>query len=67
MNEYARTKYLTDGRRRDMVKILVAHMINEHGQAVKEAICRIDVLCVYYDLDSNVCVCVCVEQALLDG
>ncbi|XP_048121862.1 uncharacterized protein LOC125309177 [Alosa alosa] len=31
MNEYARTKCLSDSRRRDMVKILVAHMTNEHG------------------------------------
>ncbi|KAK9538043.1 hypothetical protein VZT92_005604 [Zoarces viviparus] len=31
MNEYARTKSLTDARRRDMVKILVAHMTSEHG------------------------------------
>lgn len=31
MNEYARTKYLSDSRRRDLVKILVAHMTNEHG------------------------------------
>lgn len=31
MNEYARTKSLTDGKRRDMVKILVAQMTSEHG------------------------------------
>lgn len=31
MNEYARTKILTDSRRRDMVKILVAQMTSEHG------------------------------------
>ncbi|XP_051503370.1 uncharacterized protein LOC127411714 [Myxocyprinus asiaticus] len=31
INEYARTKSLSDGRRRDMVKILVAHLTNEHG------------------------------------
>ncbi|KAJ8003318.1 hypothetical protein DPEC_G00147080 [Dallia pectoralis] len=31
INEYYRTKSLSDGRRRDMVKILVAHMTNEHG------------------------------------
>uniref|UniRef100_A0A8P4G284 Uncharacterized protein n=1 Tax=Dicentrarchus labrax TaxID=13489 RepID=A0A8P4G284_DICLA len=31
MNEYARTKSLTDSRRQDMVKILVAHVTNEHG------------------------------------
>ncbi|XP_037312876.2 uncharacterized protein LOC119200255 isoform X2 [Pungitius pungitius] len=31
LNEYARTKSVTDGRRRDMVKILVAHMTSEHG------------------------------------
>ncbi|XP_078793150.1 uncharacterized protein LOC144987732 [Oryzias latipes] len=31
INEYARTKSLTDSRRRDMVKILVAHMTAEHG------------------------------------
>ncbi|XP_034733372.1 uncharacterized protein LOC117948042 [Etheostoma cragini] len=31
LNEYARTKTLTDSRRRDMVKILVAHMTSEHG------------------------------------
>ncbi|XP_024863938.1 uncharacterized protein LOC108242108 [Kryptolebias marmoratus] len=31
INEYARTKSLTDTRRRDMVKILVAHMTSEHG------------------------------------
>ncbi|KAJ8009302.1 hypothetical protein DPEC_G00087480 [Dallia pectoralis] len=31
INEYSRTKSLSDGRRRDMVKILVAHMTNEHG------------------------------------
>ncbi|XP_032365767.1 uncharacterized protein LOC116683406, partial [Etheostoma spectabile] len=31
LNEYARTKSLTDSRRRDMVKILVAHMTSEHG------------------------------------
>ncbi|XP_035534981.1 trace amine-associated receptor 1-like [Morone saxatilis] len=31
INEYARTKSLTDSRRRDMVKILVAHMTSEHG------------------------------------
>ena len=71
MNDYARIIYLSDGRRRGMVKILVAYMINEHGQAVKEVICRIYLPCVYYDLDSNVCVCMCVsvfvEQALLDG
>jgi hypothetical protein len=29
MNEYARTKSLTDSRRRDMVKILVAQMTSE--------------------------------------
>lgn len=33
INEYARTKSLTDSRRRDMVKILVAHMTSEHGYA----------------------------------
>lgn len=31
MNEYARTKSLTDARRRDMVKILVAQMTSDHG------------------------------------
>ncbi|KAK7879253.1 hypothetical protein WMY93_033966 [Mugilogobius chulae] len=31
LSEYARTKSLTDGRRRDMVNILVAHMTSEHG------------------------------------
>ncbi|XP_030576815.1 uncharacterized protein LOC115773972 [Archocentrus centrarchus] len=31
INEYAQTKSLTDSRRRDMVKILVAHMTSEHG------------------------------------
>ncbi|XP_050960675.1 uncharacterized protein LOC127161944 [Labeo rohita] len=31
INEYARTKSLSDARRRDMVKILVAHLTNEHG------------------------------------
>ncbi|KAL2096963.1 hypothetical protein ACEWY4_006170 [Coilia grayii] len=31
INEYARTKCLSDSRRRDMVKILVAHMTKEHG------------------------------------
>ncbi|XP_033989913.1 uncharacterized protein LOC117485465 [Trematomus bernacchii] len=31
MNEYARTKSLTDSRRRDMVKILVAQMTSDHG------------------------------------
>ncbi|KAJ4940391.1 hypothetical protein JOQ06_026694, partial [Pogonophryne albipinna] len=31
MNEYARTKSLTDVRRRDMVKILVAQMTSDHG------------------------------------
>ncbi|XP_059189007.1 uncharacterized protein LOC131971514 [Centropristis striata] len=31
MNEYARTKCLSDSRRRDLVKILVAHMTKEHG------------------------------------
>ncbi|KAF7707839.1 hypothetical protein HF521_016896 [Silurus meridionalis] len=31
INEYARTKGLSDARRRDMVKILVAHLTNEHG------------------------------------
>ncbi|XP_005464402.1 uncharacterized protein LOC100708577 [Oreochromis niloticus] len=31
INEYARTKSLTDSRRRDMVKILVAQMTSEHG------------------------------------
>ncbi|XP_046731622.1 uncharacterized protein LOC124402555 isoform X2 [Silurus meridionalis] len=30
-SEYARTKSLSDSRRRDMVKILVAHLTNEHG------------------------------------
>ncbi|CAL9706546.1 unnamed protein product [Knipowitschia caucasica] len=29
--EYSRTKTLSDVRRRDLVKILVAHMINQHG------------------------------------
>lgn len=33
LNEYARTKSLTDSRRRDMVKMLVAHMTSEHGYA----------------------------------
>lgn len=33
INEYARTKSLTDSRRHDMVKILVAHMTSEHGYA----------------------------------
>lgn len=36
VNEYARTKSLTDGRRRDMVKILVAHMTSEHGCVVDD-------------------------------
>ncbi|KAK1894134.1 cytochrome c oxidase subunit 2 [Dissostichus eleginoides] len=31
MNEYARTKSLTDARRRDMVKMLVAQMTSYHG------------------------------------
>ncbi|KAM4550645.1 uncharacterized protein V3H82_019734 [Fundulus diaphanus] len=31
LTEYGRTKSLTDSRRRDMVKILVAHMASEHG------------------------------------
>ncbi|KAM9445762.1 uncharacterized protein Hap1MRO34_024512 isoform 2-T2 [Clarias gariepinus] len=31
LNEYARTKGLSDARRRDMVKILVAYLTNEHG------------------------------------
>ncbi|CAL8258127.1 unnamed protein product [Arctogadus glacialis] len=31
LTEYARKKSLTDSRRRDMVKILVAHMASEHG------------------------------------
>ncbi|XP_065150383.1 uncharacterized protein [Paramisgurnus dabryanus] len=31
INEYAHTKSLSDGRRRDMVKILVAHLTKEHG------------------------------------
>ncbi|XP_026082342.1 uncharacterized protein LOC113058554 [Carassius auratus] len=31
INEYTRTKGLSDTRRRDMVKILVAHLTNEHG------------------------------------
>ncbi|KAK1880568.1 putative protein C03B1.9 [Dissostichus eleginoides] len=31
MNEYARTKSLTDARRRDMVKMLVAQMTSDHG------------------------------------
>ncbi|CAJ1048213.1 uncharacterized protein LOC115584563 isoform X3, partial [Xyrichtys novacula] len=31
LNEYARAKSLTDSRRRDLVKILVAHMTSEHG------------------------------------
>ncbi|KAJ8364593.1 hypothetical protein SKAU_G00134240 [Synaphobranchus kaupii] len=31
MDEYARTKGITDTRRRDMMKILVAHMTSEHG------------------------------------
>ncbi|KAG7314104.1 hypothetical protein KOW79_022600 [Hemibagrus wyckioides] len=31
INEYARTNGLSDARRRDMVKILVAHLTNEHG------------------------------------
>ncbi|XP_035769115.1 uncharacterized protein LOC118455169 [Neolamprologus brichardi] len=31
INDYAQTKSLTDSRRRDMVKILVAHMTSEHG------------------------------------
>ncbi|GAA6084678.1 uncharacterized protein LOC124395493 [Tachysurus ichikawai] len=30
-SDYARTKSLSDSRRRDMVKILVAHLTNEHG------------------------------------
>ncbi|XP_059892717.1 uncharacterized protein LOC132449636 isoform X1 [Gadus macrocephalus] len=30
-HEYARTKTLSDVRRRDLVKILVAHLTNEHG------------------------------------
>jgi len=33
INEYARTKSLTDSRRRDMVKILVAQITSEHGYA----------------------------------
>ncbi|XDV11721.1 hypothetical protein PO909_000577 [Leuciscus waleckii] len=31
INEYMRTKSLSDGRRRDLVKILVAQLTNEHG------------------------------------
>ncbi|XP_067284831.1 uncharacterized protein [Pseudorasbora parva] len=31
INEYARTKSLSDCKRRDMVKILVAHLTSEHG------------------------------------
>ena len=31
MNEYARTKSLTDSGRCNLVKILVAHMTGEHG------------------------------------
>ncbi|XP_058245046.1 uncharacterized protein LOC131352740 [Hemibagrus wyckioides] len=31
INEYARTNGLSDAQRRDMVKILVAHLTNEHG------------------------------------
>ncbi|KAK7916496.1 hypothetical protein WMY93_012257 [Mugilogobius chulae] len=38
LSEYARTKSLTDGRRRDMVNILVAHMTSEHGNQCCEAI-----------------------------
>ena len=34
ISEYNRTKSLTDARRRDMVKILVAHMASEHGYVV---------------------------------
>ena len=34
ITEYNRTKSLTDTRRRDMVKILVAHMASEHGYVV---------------------------------
>ena len=34
LTEYARKKSLTDSRRRDMVKILVAHMASEHGYVV---------------------------------
>lgn len=34
MYEYVRTKSLTDSRRRDMVKILVARMTSEHGYVV---------------------------------
>ncbi|KAM7399508.1 hypothetical protein PAMP_018775 [Pampus punctatissimus] len=34
LKEYARKKSLTDSRRRDMMKILVAHMASEHGYDV---------------------------------
>ncbi|XP_059365065.1 uncharacterized protein LOC132100987 [Carassius carassius] len=34
INKYARTKGLSDSRRRDMVKILVAHLTNEHGTSL---------------------------------
>ncbi|XP_030277920.1 uncharacterized protein LOC115584563 isoform X2 [Sparus aurata] len=44
LNDYAQTKSLTDSRRRDMVKILVAHMTSEHGTSpsrrVKEEYAR---------------------------
>ncbi|XP_038823645.1 uncharacterized protein LOC120023664 [Salvelinus namaycush] len=38
MNEYARTKSLTDSRRRDMVKILVAQMTSEHGTSPSRSV-----------------------------
>lgn len=40
INEYTHTKSLTDSRRRDMVKIFVAHMTSEHGYAVTKSLCN---------------------------
>lgn len=61
INEYAQTKSLTDSRRRDMVKILVAHMTSEHGY-VENFCCTSHIYFskgVFYTFNSvhNLCLC----------
>lgn len=75
MNEYARTKSLTDSRIRDMVKILVAQMTSEHGymsythyipyhltQFLAEVVIYTSIL--LFGSQTVKCVCVCLGQVL---